>query len=77
MKTFAFKGQRRKDFPIFSPDPLQLTNMGLGVLEDTHLEHVPGTAPLAEVLAARDLSGIHDGSFQIILLLMKSLAPLT
>lgn len=51
--------------------------MGLGVLEDTHLEHVPGTAPLAEVLAARDLSGIHDGSSQMFLFLMKSLAPLT
>lgn len=28
--------------------------MGLWVLDDTHLDHVPGTAPLAEVLAARD-----------------------
>ena len=35
--------------------------MGLGVLEDKHLEHVPGTAPLAEVLAARTLDGIYDG----------------
>jgi len=35
--------------------------MGLGVLEDKHLEHVPGTAPLAEVLSARNLDGLHDG----------------
>ena len=30
--------------------------MGLGILEDTHLEHVPGTAPLVEVLQ----QGEHD-----------------
>src|SRR5579862_217648 len=35
--------------------------MGLGVLEDNHLEHVPGTAPLAEVLAARNLENLQDG----------------
>ncbi|ORY11303.1 serine/threonine kinase 16 [Clohesyomyces aquaticus] len=39
--------------------------MGLGILDDTHLEHVPGTAPLADVLSAqrptyhgRDTSGL-------------------
>lgn len=37
-------------------------SMGLGVLEDKHLEHVPGTAPLAEVLAVRNLEGLHDGA---------------
>lgn len=36
--------------------------MGLGVLQDRHLEHVPGTAPLAEVLAARNLEGLHEGA---------------
>jgi hypothetical protein len=36
--------------------------MGLGVLDDKHLEHVPGTAPLAEVLAARNLESLHDGT---------------
>jgi hypothetical protein len=36
--------------------------MGLGVLEDKHLEHVPGTAPLAEVLAARDLTNLQDST---------------
>jgi hypothetical protein len=36
--------------------------MGFGVLEDKYLEHVPGTAPLAEVLAARDLANLHDSS---------------
>jgi len=36
--------------------------MGLGVLEDHHLEHVPGTAPLAELLAARQLAGLQDTS---------------
>jgi hypothetical protein len=35
--------------------------MGLGVLEDKHLEHVPGTAPLAEVVSARNLDGLHNG----------------
>ena len=35
--------------------------MGFGILEDTHLEHVPGTAPLAEVLASRELANLHDG----------------
>jgi hypothetical protein len=34
--------------------------MGLGVLEDKHLEHVPGTAPLAEVLATRNLDSLRD-----------------
>jgi hypothetical protein len=34
--------------------------MGLGVLEDKHLEHVPGTAPLAEVMSVRNLDGLHD-----------------
>ena len=36
--------------------------MGLGVLDDKHLEHVPGTAPLAEVLAARQLESLHDST---------------
>jgi hypothetical protein len=36
--------------------------MGLGILEDSHLEHVPGTAPLAEVLASRTLAGLQDGT---------------
>lgn len=27
--------------------------MGLGILDDTHLEHVPGTALLAEIQATR------------------------
>lgn len=26
--------------------------MGLGVLDDHHLEHVPGTAPLADMMDA-------------------------
>jgi len=36
--------------------------MGFGILEDKHLEHVPGTAPLAEVLAARDLANLQDST---------------
>lgn len=35
--------------------------MGLGILEDKYLEHVPGTAPLAEVLASRDVTNLTDG----------------
>lgn len=33
-----------------SPTAFSSLAMGLGILEDTHLEHVPGTAPLVEVL---------------------------
>lgn len=28
--------------------------MGLGVLDDNHLEHVPGTAPLIDVISAEE-----------------------
>jgi len=56
-------------FPTFSPDCFderRELDMGLGVLEDKHLEHVPGTAPLAEVLSARNLDGLHDGISHLI-----------
>lgn len=33
---------------------LLIINMGLGVLDDNHLEHVPGTAPLIDVLSAEE-----------------------
>jgi hypothetical protein len=36
--------------------------MGWGILEDNHLEHVPGTAPLAEVLAQRNRDNIYDST---------------
>jgi hypothetical protein len=48
---------------IFTPPKVSLRfEMGLGVLDDKNLEHVPGTAPLAEVLAARNLENLHDGT---------------
>ncbi|KAH8883271.1 MFS transporter-like protein [Thozetella sp. PMI_491] len=56
--------------------------MGLGVLEDTKLEHVPGTSPLSEIGQGDiDLQGIdhsllkHDASGKIVLVPQPSDSP--
>jgi len=35
--------------------------MGLWVLEDEYLDHVPGTVPLAEVSADKDIEVVPNG----------------
>jgi hypothetical protein len=42
--------------------------MGLGVLEDTHLEHVPGTALLTDVVDLGDPEHHHHGTLDTSLL---------
>lgn len=57
--------------------------MGLGVLEDNHLEHVPGTAPLSELgrEAFVNVSGVdsaflkHDPTGKIVLVPQPSDSP--
>ncbi len=56
--------------------------MGLGVLEDTKLEHVPGTSPLSELGRDEvDVQGIdhrllkHDSSGEIVLIPQPSNSP--
>jgi hypothetical protein len=49
--------------PFHTPTPTTIATsptMGLGVLDDTHLEHVPGTALLTDIQGSNKLPLRHD-----------------